>query len=213
MDDGGHAFVAEPSGPPVGGVLVVHDWYGPLPHVRLACDGLADAGLLALAPDLYDGRTTTDPEEAERLMRALDTGRARARLATAADELRGRTGARRVGALGFSMGGWLALLEATTGKLDAVAAYYAALGERERAPIRCPVLLQLAEVDEWDPPDAPERFVAELRAAGTEVESHTWAGTEHSFANLDVPFHAPAPAAEAWSVTVAFLRRQLAADA
>jgi carboxymethylenebutenolidase len=213
MADGGHAYVAEPSGPPVGGVLVVHDWYGPLPHVRLACDALADAGLLALAPDLYDGRTTTDPTDAERLMDALDTGRARARLATAVDELRGRTGGRRVGALGFSMGGWLALLEATTGKLDAVAAYYAALGERERAPIRCPVLLQLAEVDEWEPPDAVERFAAELRAAGTKVEAHTWAGTEHSFANLDVPLHAPAQAAEAWSVTVAFLRRQLAADA
>ena len=213
MDDGGRAYVAEPSGPPVGGVLVVHDWYGPLPHVRLACDGLAEAGLLALAPDLYDGRTTTDPTAAERLMDSLDTGRARARLATAADELRGRTGARRVGALGFSMGGWLALLEATTGKLDAVVAYYAALEAGEHAPIRCPVLLHLAEVDEWDPPDAVERFVAELRAAGTEVEARTWAGTEHSFANLDVPLHAPAPAAEAWSVTVAFLRRQLAADA
>jgi carboxymethylenebutenolidase len=213
MDDGGRDYVAEPSGPPVGGVLVVHDWYGPLPHVRLACDALADAGLLALAPDLYDGRTTTDPTEAERLMDALDTGRARARLATAVDELRGRTGGRRVGALGFSMGGWLALLEATTGKLDAVAAYYAALGDRERAPIRCPVLLQLAEVDDWEPPDTPDRFAAALRAAGTEVESHTWAGTEHSFANHDVPLHAPAPAAEAWAVTVAFLRRQLAADA
>jgi carboxymethylenebutenolidase len=54
---------AEPS-PPVAGVLVAHDWYGLLPHVRGACDELAAAGLVALAPDLYDGRTTTDPEQA-----------------------------------------------------------------------------------------------------------------------------------------------------
>jgi carboxymethylenebutenolidase len=213
MDDGGRDHVAEPSGPPVGGVLVVHDWYGPLPHVRLACDDLAEAGLLALAPDLYDGRTTTDPEEAERLMDALDGGRARARLSAAADELRGRTAGRRVGALGFSMGGMLALQQATTGKLDAVVAYYAALEAGEHAAIRSPVLLHLAEVDEWDPPDTPDRFAATLRAAGTEVESHTWAGTEHSFANRDVPLHAPAQAAEAWALTVAFLRRQLAAGA
>jgi carboxymethylenebutenolidase len=209
MDDDGRAYVAEPAGPPAGGVVVVHDWFGRLPHVRLACDDLAEAGLVALAPDLYDGRTTTDPEQAEQLMGALDAGRAGARLAAAADELRGRTGGRRVGALGFSMGGSLVLLEATSGKLDAVAAYYAALEEHERAPIPCPVLLQLAEADDWEPPDTPERFAVGLRAAGTEVEVHTWPGTGHSFANRDVPAHAAAQAAEAWAVTVAFLRRHL----
>jgi carboxymethylenebutenolidase len=208
MDDG-RAHVAEPSGPPAGGVLVVHDWYGRLPHVRQACDDLAEAGLLALAPDLYDGRTTT---EAERLMAALEDGRARARLADATDELRARTGGRRVGALGFSMGGTLVLQEATTGRFDAVAAYYAALLARGYPPIRCPVLLHLAEVDDWEPPDLPERFAAELRAAGTEVETHTWPGAEHSFANPDVPLHAPGPAAEAWTITVGFLRRHLATD-
>ena len=211
MDDG-RAHVAEPSGPPVGGVLVVHDWYGRLPHVRQACDDLAEAGLLALAPDLYDGRTTTDPGEAERLMAALEGGRARTRLADATDELRARTGGRRVGALGFSMGGMLVLEEATRGKFNAVAAYYAALQPREHPPIRCPVLLHLAEVDDWEPPDVPERFAAELRAAGTEVETHTWPATEHSFANPDVPLHAPGPAAEAWVITVGFLRRHLATD-
>jgi carboxymethylenebutenolidase len=211
MDDG-RAHVAEPSGPPVGGVLVAHDGYGRLPHVRQACDDLAGAGLLALAPDLYDGRTTTDLGQAERLMAALEGGRARARLADAADELRARTGGRRVGALGFSMGGTLVLEEATTGRLDAVAAYYAALQAGTHPPIRCPVLLHLAEVDDWEPPDALERFAAELRAVGTEVETHTWPGTVHSFANADVPLHAPGPAAEAWAITVGFLRRHLATD-
>ena len=211
MDDG-RAHVAEPSGPPVGGVVVVHDWYGRLPHVRQACDDLAEAGLLALAPDLYDGRATTDPGQAERLMAALDADRARARLADATDELRARTGGRRVGALGFSMGGTLVLEAATSGRFDAAAAYYAALQPRQHRPIRCPVLLQLAEVDDWEPPDTPERFAAELRAAGTEVETHTWPGTEHSFANPDVPLHAPGPAAEAWAITVGFLRRHLATD-
>ena len=210
MDDG-RSHLAEPTGPPVAGVLMVHDWYGLLPHVRRACGDLAEAGLLALAPDLYDGRSTTDAGEAERLMDALDGGQARARLAAAAEELRARTGGGRVGALGFSMGGMLVLREATTGKLDAVAAYYAALEEGAR--IRCPVLLQLAEVDDWPSPDFPERFAAALRAAGTEVESRTWPGTEHSFANPDVPLHAPAQAAEAWAGTVAFLRRHLDAGA
>jgi dienelactone hydrolase len=38
---------------------------------------------------------------------------------------------------------------------------------------------------------------------------HTWPGTEHSFANRDVALHAPEQAAEAWSITIAFLRRHL----
>ena len=53
------------------------------------------------------------------------------------------------------MGGWLALGTATAGVLDAVVSYYAALGPDERAHIPCPVLLHLAEVDQWEPPDAP----------------------------------------------------------
>jgi carboxymethylenebutenolidase len=54
-------YLAEPSGTVRAGVVVVHDWYGQLPHVRAIADELAAAGLAALAVDLYDGRTTTDP--------------------------------------------------------------------------------------------------------------------------------------------------------
>jgi acetyl esterase/lipase len=51
--------------------------------------------------------------------------------------------------------------------------------------------------------------VTGLRAAGTPVEARTWPGTEHSFANADVALHAPTQAAEAWSITVRFLRDHL----
>jgi carboxymethylenebutenolidase len=115
--------------------------------------------------------------------------------------------------LGWSLGGTFALLQATTGTADAAAVYYAALDEDDAALIRCPVLLYLAEVDEFDPPEFYDRFVAALRAAGTEVAVHTWPGTEHSFANRDVALHAPDAAAEAWSITVRFLRDRLAGAA
>jgi carboxymethylenebutenolidase len=208
------SYLAEPPGaPPGAGVLVVHDWYGLLPHVRTACDELAGVGLVAVAPDLYHGRSTTDPGQAEELMEALDEDRALARLEAAVEVLRRHTGGGPVAGLGFSMGGDLVLRQATTGTLEAVAVYYATLGEQEAARVRCPVLLQLAEDDEWDPHATPERFEAALRAAGTPVEVRTWPGTEHSFANGDVPLHAPAPASEAWSVTLGFLRRHLRSGA
>jgi len=107
------------------------------------------------------------------------------------------------------MGGFRVLLQATTGAFDAAAVYYAALDAEQAASIHCPVLLHLAERDEFDPPEVFDQFVAGLRAAGTPVEARTWPGTEHSFANADVALHAPTQAAEAWSITVRFLRDHL----
>jgi dienelactone hydrolase len=92
---------------------------------------------------------------------------------------------------------------------DTVVAYYAALGPGEQAPIPCPVLLHLAEFDEWDPPDLPASFVSALRAAGTLVLDRTWPGTRHSFANADVAAFAPEQAGQAWAETVTFLARHL----
>jgi carboxymethylenebutenolidase len=130
MPDHEGFYLAEPSGQGRAGVMVVHDWYGLLPHVRTACDELAAAGLVAVAPDLYGGRATTDPEQAEALMEAMDTAKARARLDATTADLRERTGGGPVGGLGFSMGGFRILLQATTGAYDAVAVYYAALDEQ-----------------------------------------------------------------------------------
>jgi len=212
MPDHEELYLAEPSGPSGSegaGVLVLHDWYGLLPHVRSTCDELAAAGLVAVAPDLYDGRTTLDPQQAEALMEALDSATVRARVDAATAALRERTGDGPVGGLGFSMGGFRTLLEATTGAYDAVAAYYAALDKEQAASIHCPVLLHMAEEDEFDPPEVYQNFAAALQAAGTEVQSHTWPGTKHSFANRDVALYAPDQAAEAWSITVQFLRDHL----
>jgi carboxymethylenebutenolidase len=201
-------YLAEPDAPGPG-VLVVHDWFGLLPSVRDLCDQLAEAGFLALAPDLYEGASTTDPAEAARLMDALPADDARKRLVGAAWSLRGRAAPSRVGAVGFSMGGWVTLKAATEGAFDAVVGYYTSLELNELAPVPCPVLLQLAAVDEWEPPDTPERFATYLRDQGTQVDVRTWPGTEHSFANADARQYAPEHADAAWSLTLEFLRRHL----
>jgi carboxymethylenebutenolidase len=203
------SYLAEPRAPGGGpGVLVVHDWYGLLPSVRERCDALAAAGFVALAPDLYDGRTAADDGEAERLMDELEAAPARKRLDQAVGWL-AAAGGGHVGAVGFSMGGSLALTEATAGTLDAVVAYYATLDPASARSVACPVLLQLAEDDEWDPEATPERFLEVLREHG-EAEEFTYPGTVHSFANADiVAKFAPGAAATAWTRSVAFLQRHL----
>jgi len=202
-------YLAEPSGPARAGVVVVHDWYGQLPHVRAIADELAAAGLAALAVDLYDGRTTTDPGQAESLAGEMDRAAAPGRLEEAVTALKGRVDGGPVGVLGWSLGGMYAVGLAAGGGIDAAVLYYAAGDEDDAAKIHCPVLLHLAETDEFDPPEFYEGFVTALRSAGTEVEVHTWPGTEHSFANRDVALYAPAQAEQAWSATVEFLRDRL----
>ena len=54
------------------GVVVLHAWWGLTEPFRQACDRLAQAGFVALAPDLYRGKTTAMVEEADALGSALD---------------------------------------------------------------------------------------------------------------------------------------------
>lgn len=205
----GRGYLSEPprAGP---GVIVVHDEYGLLPHVRQRCDWLAEAGFVALAVDLYDGRIAEEPAEAERLLGQLDVMRSRGLLATAATQLVGRPKVRprRVGGIGFGPGGRLALLTATTGTLDAVVAMSAVLAAPERALVPCPTLLHLTggprEQDEEG-----RSFIRDLRSSGTEVTVRTWSGVPAGFANADRPGYREQVAIAAWVETAGFLAGHL----
>jgi carboxymethylenebutenolidase len=205
----GRGYLSEPSasGP---GVVVVHDEWGLLPHVRQRCDWLAEAGFVALAVDLFDGRTASEPEEAARLTGRLDILRSRGLLATAATQLLARPKVRpqRVGAVGFGLGGRLALLTATTGALDAVVAFYAVLADAERSLVPCPTLLHLtggaAEQDL-----VTRGFLHDLRSSGTEVTARTWSGVPPGFANADRRTYQEKATVAAWVETAGFLAGHL----
>ena len=188
----------------------MHDEYGLLPHVRQRCDWLAEAGFVALAVDLYDGRVAEEPTEAERLAGGLDVIRARGLLATAATQLlaRPKVRPRRVGAVGFGPGGRLALLTGTTGTLDAVVAVSTVLPPSERTLLPCPTLLHLTGGSAEQ--DAEARgFIRDLRAGGTEVTVRTWSGVPAGFANADRPAYREQVAGAAWAETAGFLAGHL----
>ena len=92
------------SGP---GVVVIQEWWGLTTHVASIVDRLADAGFVALAPDLYGGPTTHDAAEAVELAKSLPVERAAEDLAGAVDHLVGlpEVTSATVGAIGFCMGG------------------------------------------------------------------------------------------------------------
>ena len=166
-------------------VVVVHDWYGRLPALELFAETLASEGFRVAVPDLYDGVATTSASEAETLMAGLDVGIALAEFDDIIANARAE-GSERIGVVGFSVGGWLALLHAQGGSADAVVAYYASLAPKDHGVIPSPVLLHYAEVDEWGDGEAPEEFIERLREHGTPVTQHSYLDTVHSFANESI---------------------------
>src|SRR5213592_1721502 len=85
-------------------VVVFHPWWGLNDDVIAYADRLAGAGFSVVAPDLVRGRLASTVEEAELLASSKDENHADAVALAAIDRLAGSEGARRIGALGFSMG-------------------------------------------------------------------------------------------------------------
>jgi carboxymethylenebutenolidase len=205
--------------PPSGrgaGVLVIQEWWGLVDHIRDVCDRFAREGFVALAPDLYRGESTGDPDRAGRLMTTLEIPRAARDLDAGVEALLSQPGVEgaRVGAVGFCMGGQLALNAATRNRrIGAVVDFYGVHPDvrPDLSGLEAPVLGIFAEQDAFVPPDAARRLEAELRAAGKRARCEIYPGVGHAFFNDARPdaFDAAA-AARAWSETLSFLRAELA---
>lgn len=189
--------------------VVIHDMFGRTPGLLPFAEALSSRGLRVAVPDLYNGVCTVDAATAESLMAGLDVATALAEVDDAIVQAQ-ESGDERVGLVGFSVGGWLALLHAQAGSADAAVAYYASLAPQDHGVIPCPVLLHWAEVDEWDDGEAPDEFVARLKEHGTPVTQHRYVGTQHSFANASLPGLTDGRAAAlAFARTAVFLEKHL----
>ena len=211
---GGHlATPASGSGP---GVIVIQEWWGLVQHVKDVADRFAGEGFVALAPDLYHGRNTTSPDEAGKLMMALEIDRAERDLRGAIDFLLARddVAGERVGTVGFCMGGQLSLFAAcANARVGACVDFYGIHPNvtPDLASLQAPVLGFFAERDGFVTPKAARKLESDLRAAGREVEITIFDGADHAFFNDSRPdvYHA-GYAAECWTRMVAFYRRHLA---
>ncbi|HEY4801119.1 MAG TPA: dienelactone hydrolase family protein, partial [Paraburkholderia sp.] len=93
-------------------IVVIQEWWGLNDQIRGVADRLAQAGYLALVPDLYRGKSTVEQEEAHHLMTGLDFADAASQdVFGAVNYLKTLTD--RVGVTGYCMGGALTLLAAT----------------------------------------------------------------------------------------------------
>jgi len=198
------------------GVVVIQEWWGLVPHIANLADRLASEGFTALAPDLYHGRCTTNPDEAGRMMMALDVPKTAEDLRGAIDYLRGlpECSSKKVGAVGFCLGGQLALFAGCVHP-DAVGAVVDFYGvhpnvKPDVTKLQAPVLGFFAEKDGFVNAQVVGDLDARLTKAGKKHEFKTYAGANHAFFNDTRPeVYDPAAAADAWTRTVAFFRANL----
>jgi carboxymethylenebutenolidase len=209
-------YLAMPSGGQGPGVVVIQEWWGLVPHILDVCDRFAAAGFVALAPDLYGGKATTEPDEAGKQMMAMKMDQAGKDMSGAVDEVLRRSGRDQVGVVGFCMGGGLALVLATK-RPDAVAAcvpFYGIIPWPDAQPdysaMRAAVLGHFAEKDSFFTPDAAAKLETQLKGLGVDVRFHIYPGADHAFFNDTRPeVHDPEASATAWQRTLDFLHAHL----
>jgi carboxymethylenebutenolidase len=213
--DGGRcpAYLAKSSG--VGGpsVVVIQEWWGLNDQIKRTADRFAEAGLNALAPDLFRGKGARygEQSEASHLMSGLNF------IDAAEQDVRGalsylkRNGGK-AAVSGFCMGGALTIIAAAKlSEVDAGACFYGIppAAVADPAHITVPMIYHFATRDDWCVPPAVDAVEAATKAAKAPQTLYRY-DAEHAFMNDARPEVYDAAAAKlAWDRTVQFLRESL----
>jgi carboxymethylenebutenolidase len=218
--------VAVPGGPTSGylsipkqgsgpGVVVIQEWWGLVDHIKDVCERFAGEGFVALAPDLYHGKSTKSPDEAGKLMMSMRIDQAEKDLSGAAQYLldHNATTGDKVGVVGFCMGGALALYTATKNQnVGACVVFYG--GHPNVKPdlpnLQAPVLGLYGERDKSVTPELVRELEHKLKALGKQVDVIIYPNADHAFFNDTRPVvYYPEAAADAWQRTIEFLKKHL----
>lgn len=204
--------------PPQGtgaGLVVIQEWWGLVAHIKDLCDRFAQAGFVSLAPDLFGGTTTKSPDAAGKLLMALN-------IAEAGKDIRGAARAllddaavqpKKVGVVGFCMGGQLAMYAAMEypDVLSCAVDFYGIHPKVaiDPAKVRVPVLGHFGKKDPSVPEDEARKLFEAIRAAGGDAQAYFY-DAGHAFFNDARPEAHDADAARtAWDRTLRFLRQHL----
>lgn len=223
------------------GIVLVHEVFGLDAHIRHVAQRLASEGFAVVAPDLYSregvpgpASTEHDPapqwtiEQIRAAIASLPDRRSLADLDAGAEFLGSRPGvdARRIGVLGFCMGGTLAfLLGCTSRRIAAVVDFYGRIQYAELSAAKPGQPLELAlnltaplcaffgERDASIPPEHIERLRRTLEQFGREAQIHVFPGADHGYFNDTRGRYDERAARASWALALAFLRETLGVEA
>jgi len=211
------AYVAQPTGPAKGAVVVLQEIFGVNSHIRSVADGYANEGWLAVAPSTFHrvkpgvelGYSQDDMAAGFALKTAVEALPAPGVLQDIQAAIRHAAQAGKVGIVGYCWGGLLTWRSACTlDGLSAAVCYYGGgmttPDEAARQP-KVPTMAHFGEKDHWIPLESVEAF----RKAHPDVEVHVYKA-DHGF-NCDQRASHDATAARlARERTLAFFARHLA---
>jgi len=188
------AYRATPAGTPKAAIVVIQEIFGVNAGIRRKCDTLAEAGYLAIAPDLFwrlEPGIELDPDikpefdRALELMGQFDQDKGIADIEATIRAARAELGDdAKVGVVGYCLGGRLAFMTAARTDVDASVGYYGVgidglLGEKHA--IAHPVLLHVPEEDHFVDKAAQAAMHAGLDDH-PKVTIYDYAGEDHGFA-------------------------------
>jgi carboxymethylenebutenolidase len=206
------AWVAQPAAEPIAALVVIQEIYGVNHHIRNVTDRLAADGFFAIAPALFDrieknvdlGYEGTDAERARTFVprndiekNLIDT--------QAAVEYAARITGKKVGVIGYCLGGTVAWLAATRLKIDAAVGYYGGgISKAASAQLHCPVMLHFGKQDLHIPPES----ITPVEQAHPEVPIF-WYDAGHGFSCDERASYNADAAAQARGRSLAFLKEHL----
>jgi len=208
---------------PFPGVVVIHDIYGFSADLKRHCQRFADAGYVAVGPDLYNGG---QPGCVVKTLTSMATGKGFAyEVIDAARELlaaRDDVDPEQIAVAGFCMGGGFALIAAADQSFAVAAPFYGAVPRKaSRLKNLCPTIAQFGAEDRVFLPHA-KRLARHLEELGIDHEVHIYEGVGHSFMNQHegrlatlgrhTPIHAfyePETEAKAWGKLLDFFERHI----
>src|SRR5690349_10662987 len=211
-DNGYLAIPENGSGP---GVIVIQEWWGLVDHIKDVCKRFAGEGFVALAPDLYHGKTTKSPDEAGKLMMSMRIDEAEKDISGAIEYLQNHeaTNGGKVGVVGFCMGGALALYTATKNEnVGACVVFYG--GHPKVKPdlpqLESPVLYVAGERDKSVTPEVVHKLEEQLKSLGKRIDVIIYPNADHAFFNDTRPaVYNPDAAADSWQRTIDFFKKNL----
>ncbi len=218
------AYLATPSGAAKAAIIVIPEIFGVNAGIRQKCDHLADAGYLAVAPDIFwrfapgvelNPDIEAELQEAFGYFGQYEPGDGvrdiEACIHAIRQGLSGHAPVEKVGCVGYCLGGRLAYMAATRTDISASVGYYGVMIDqmlKESHAIANPLMLHIPTADHFVGPEAQAAIHAALDSH-PKVTLHDYAGLDHGFAAEMGNRRDEAGAALADSRTAAFFAEHL----
>ena len=205
------AYVAVPDNPGRKAVLVIQEWWGLNDHIKDVADRYAAEGFIAVAPDLYRGKVASNPEEAGKMMHALQIEDGLDTIKNCIEGARSKYGLSHFGITGFCMGGTYALHAACELEgFSAAAPFYGDIPEEDvLKKLTTPTIFVSGTKDAWINPEK----VATLEEAAEKYELPIHSvkyEADHAFFNNTRPeVYDETAARDAWALVVGFFNDKL----